>query len=162
MAKEGSTAKAARVNIQIKDYLPAGEQPELPFKLLIMGDYTQREDETEVGDRERVKVDKDTFTDVMKKFDLSLDLSVKNRMVDGDEQMPVQLKFDSLKDFRPESIARQVPQLQKLLDLRNAVKALRNPVSSKKEFVKQLTSILKDDDLVKKIVDKVAPKQAGE
>ena len=30
MAKEGSTAKPARVNIQIKDYLPEGEQPELP------------------------------------------------------------------------------------------------------------------------------------
>ena len=92
MAKAGATAKPARVNIQIKDYLPAGEQPELPFKILTMGDYTLKPDDTEVGERERVRVDKDTFTDVMKKFDLALDMSVKNRMVEGEEQVPVHLK----------------------------------------------------------------------
>ena len=55
-----------------------------------------------------------------------------------------------------------MPQLQKLVALRNAVKALRNPVSSKKAFVKQLNEIIKDDDLVQKIVSKVAPGDGGE
>ena len=162
MGKAGSIGKTGRVNIQIADYLPAGMQPELPFKIVAMGDYTLRPEDTEVGERKRVMVNKDDFSNVMKNFHLSLDLTVKNRMVKGDEQLPVQLKFESLKDFRPEAIAKQVPQLQKLLALRNAVKALRNPMSGKKEFVKQLNAILKDEDQVQKIVAMLAPKEGGD
>ena len=81
MAKEGSVAPKERINIVYKPATgDAKEQIELPLKLLMLGDYTLRADETPVEDRKPVSVDKDNFNDVLKNHDLKLDLNVPNRL----------------------------------------------------------------------------------
>jgi len=54
------------------------------------------------------------FDAVMQSFDLSLDLNVRDRISDSGGELPVHLKFRTLKDFRPESIIRS-------LDLRRPI-----------------------------------------
>ena len=129
MAKEGSVAPKERINIVYKPATgDAKEQIELPLKLLMLGDYTLRADDTPVEDRKPVSVDKDNFNDVLKNHDLKLDLNVPNRLsgAEGDE-MAVGVKFESIKDFEPDRVARQVPELAQLLDLRDALTALKGP-----------------------------------
>ena len=41
----------------------------------------------------------------------------------GRTKLALNLKFDQLKDFDPDEILKQVPELQKLMDLREALKA---------------------------------------
>lgn len=66
MAKEGSVAPKERVNIVYRPATgDAQEEVELPLKMLIMGDFTQTEDERAVEDREPINIDKDNFNDVM-------------------------------------------------------------------------------------------------
>ena len=77
MAQEGSVAPKERVNIV---YRPATgnaqEEVELPLKLMVLGDFTLRQDDRAVEDRAPVSVDKDNFNDVMKAQGLSLTLNV--------------------------------------------------------------------------------------
>ncbi len=150
MAKAASKARESRVNIVIADKLRGGAEPELPFRLLVMGDYTQKDDKRPIEQREPLDVSKSNFDAVMQSFNLSLDMSVQDRIA-GSGEMPVSLKFGSLKDFRPESIARQVPQLQNLLELRDAMKALR-PKMGDKAAQKELLSAIKDPAVRDKIL----------
>ena len=62
MAKEGSVAPKERVNVVYKPATgDAQEEVELPLKLLVMSDFTLKEDETPIEDRKAINVDKDNF-----------------------------------------------------------------------------------------------------
>lgn len=139
MAKEGSVAPKERVNIVYKPETgDAKEEVELPLKLLVVGDFTQKDDDRMVEDRDPVNIDKDNFNEVLKAQDLELNMGVEDKLSgEPDAQMAVKLKFESLKDFDPDRIITQVPELQKLMELREALKALKSPLSNVPEFRKR-------------------------
>jgi type VI secretion system protein ImpB len=147
MAKEGSVAPKERINIVYKPATgDAKQEVELPLKLLMLGDYTLRADDTPLEERKPIGIDKDNFNEVLKKHDLKLDLNVGNRLSgnEGDE-MAVSLKFGSLKDFDPESVVRQVPELNQLLELREALTALKGPLGNVPAFRKKIQAALADE-----------------
>jgi len=150
MAKGPSKARESRVNIAISDKLRGGAEPELPFRMLVMGDYTLKDDKRPIEGRKPLDINKSNFDSVMQSFNLSLDLSVSDRM-SGQGDLPVSLKFGTLKDFRPESVARQVPQLKKLLELRDAMKSLR-PKMGDKAAQKELMSAIQDPGMREQIL----------
>ena len=142
MAKEGSVAPKERVNIK---YSPATgdaqEEVELPLKLMMMGDYTLKQDDRPVEDRAPINVDKDNFNKVMEGQDLSLDVLVDNKLVDEeDAEMSTSLKFKNLKDFEPESIVKQVPELNQLLEMRDALTALERAFGQCTGFSKNVAA----------------------
>lgn len=155
MAKEASVAPKERINIVYKPATgDAQEEIELPLKLLMLGDYTLRQDERAVEDRKPLSVDKDNFNDVMRNQKLSLDLNVNNKLSESeeDEEMAVSLKFDTLKDFEPESVVRQVPELNQMLELRQALTALKGPLGNVPAFRKMIQSALSDDSARDKLL----------
>ncbi|MHC5111678.1 MAG: type VI secretion system contractile sheath small subunit [Planctomycetota bacterium] len=154
MAKGPSKARESRVNISISDRLRGGAEPELPFRMLVMGDYTLKDDKRTVEDRQPLDINKSNFDSVMQSFNLSLDLTVNDRLA-GAGELPVNLTFGNLKDFRPEAIARQVPQLKNLLELRDAMKALR-PKLGDKAAQKELMGAIKDPAMRDQIVNMIS------
>jgi type VI secretion system protein ImpB len=154
MGKESSIAPKERVNITYKPATgDAQEQVELPLKLLVMGDFTMQPDDRMVEDRDPINVDKDNFNDVLKGQGLSLEFSVGNKLSgEEDAEMPVNLKFENLKDFEPDAIVQKVPELQKLMELREALKALKGPLSNVPEFRKKVQELVGDKDTRDKIL----------
>lgn len=147
MSKEASVAPKERVNIV---YRPEGgegkEEVELPLKMLVMGDFTGRPDERPVEKRDPINIDRDNFNDVMKAQGISLNLNVPNRLIGReDEELPVSLKVESLKDFGPEAVVEQVPELKRLLELRDALRALKGPLSNVPDFRKKIQELITDD-----------------
>lgn len=153
-----SVAPKERVNIR---YRPATgnakEEVELPLKLLVVGDFTQKADERPVEERGLVTVNKDNFDEVLKGHALSLDLSVDDKLSEaaGDEKISVSLKFDRLKDFEPEAIVQQVPELKKLLELREALVALKGPLGNIPAFRKMIQSVIEDDGARQRFLSEV-------
>ena len=147
MAKEGSVAPKERVNIVYRPATgDAKEEVELPLKLLIMGDFTLRPDDRMVEEREPVNIDKDNFNEVLKAQNLSLDLTIPNKLSEDPEaETSVSLKFESIKDFDPEAIARKTPELNRLLELREALASLKGPMSNRPEFRKKIQELVKDE-----------------
>ncbi len=155
MSKEGSVAPQERVNIIYKSATgDAQQEKELPLKMLMLGDYTLREDTTPLEERKPISVDKDNFNEVMKSQNLALQFSVENKLDDEAEELGVSLEFRSLKDFEPESIARQVPELRKLLELREALMALKGQLSFP-EFRRKLQGIVSDEEARKKLLEDI-------
>ncbi|MDG9923384.1 MULTISPECIES: type VI secretion system contractile sheath small subunit [unclassified Pseudomonas] len=149
MAKEGSVAPKERINVTFKPATGgAQEEIELPLKLMVLGDFTQRADERKIEDRKPISIDKNNFDEVLGKQELSLTFNVPNRLQDEEsaDELPVQLRINSMKDFNPAAVVDQVPELKKLMELRDALVALKGPLGNAPAFRKAIESVLSDDD----------------
>jgi len=149
MSKSGSVAPKERINIK---YVPAtGDQKaevELPLKMLVLGDFKGHGEDTPLEEREAVRIDKTTFNSVMSEANLGAEVVVANHLesVDGEEsELPIALKFSTLADFSPDNIAKNVPELNKLLELREALLALKGPMGNVPAFRNKLQEIIKDE-----------------
>jgi type VI secretion system protein ImpB len=148
MATAGSVAPKERINITYKPATgDAQAEVELPLKLLVVGDYTQRADDRPVEERAPINVDKDNFQEVLKAQKLSLDMSVPNRLQseNSDESLAVSMKFESLADFEPDAIVEKIPELKSILELREALKSLKGPLGNVPDFRKKLQSLVSDE-----------------
>ncbi len=160
MPSQGSVAPKERVNIVYRPATDgAQEEVELPLKLLVLGDYTLRDDPTPVDELSPVSVDKDNFDDVLAAQAPRLELQVPDFLQDQrGATLPVQLAFTRLADFGPDALAAQVPQLKALLELREALKALKGPMSNIPAFRKRLQQIVSEPALRQRLA---AELQAG-
>ncbi len=161
----GSVAPKERINIK---YVPAtdGEQAEveLPHKMLVLGDFGL-DDARALEDRSVLRIDKHSFNNVLNDADVSLAMSVPSMLSTAyDADLAVNLQFKSINDFGPDSIARQVPELNKLLELREALVALKGPLGNVPTFRKQLQHLLNNEQARKQLAEELdlvleAPKE---
>lgn len=143
--KEQSVAPKERVNITYKSATgDAREEVELPLKILAMGDYRGRADARPIEERKPINVDKDNFDEVLREHGVAVDLSVPNQLT-GEGELGVKLAIRTMRDFEPESIARAVPEMAKLLALREQLTALKGPLGNVPAFRKKLAALLDDE-----------------
>ena len=146
---DGSVAPKERVNIVFRPATgDAKSEVELPLKLLIMGDYTLRNDETPIEEMKPVSIDKDNFNDVLKAQKISLDLTVPNKLddkADQDAVLAVNMSFEHINDFTPDAIVDKVPELRQMIALRDALKALKGPLGNIPDFRKKVQELIEDE-----------------
>jgi type VI secretion system protein ImpB len=147
MAKEASVAPKERVNIVYRPATgDAKEEVELPLKILVMGDFTQSKNDRPIEDRAPVNIDKDNFDEVLSASNVRMQAVVPNRLSDDpDAQLAVDLDFKRIKDFDPDAIVEKVPELKKLMELRDALKALKGPLGNVPEFRKKIQELVTDE-----------------
>lgn len=138
----------ARVNIKLD--LHTGntkKKVELPLKLLAVGDYSNGKEQRPLSERSRINIDKNNFDGVMAELAPEVNFTVENTIAaDGSEER-VSLRFRDIKDFEPEQIARNIPQLRALIAMRNLLRDLKSNLLDNTEFRRELEKILKDADL---------------
>lgn len=158
MSKEGSVAPKERVNIK---YIPAtGDSQaeiELPLKTFVVGDFKGHVEETPLEEREAVSVDKNNFEAVMRESNLKLSTSVANKLSDDESgDLPIELSFKSLADFSPDAVAAQVPELNKLVELREALVALKGPLGNIPAFRDRLQTLLNSEESREKLLSELS------
>lgn len=148
MAKESSLAPKERINVTFRPATGgAQEEIELPLKVMVVGDFLQRYDERPLIDRKPVSVNKNNFSDVLAKQDLTIRMAVPNRLSDREDagDLPVNLSIQRMRDFEPEGVARQVPEMNNLLRLRDALISLKGPLGNIPAFRSALEEVLRDE-----------------
>jgi type VI secretion system protein ImpB len=155
MAKESSIAPKERINVTFKPATGgAQEEIELPLKVMVMGDFLRGHDPRRLIDRKPININKNNFEDVLGKQNLKLNLAVPNRLTEdnGESDLSVSLSINNLRDFTPEGVARQVPELNKLLELREALVSLKGPLGNMPAFRKAIEQTLTDSDQRAKVI----------
>jgi len=169
MAKESTQHKLDRVRpprVQITYDVETGdaiEMKELPFVLGVLSDLSGKPEEAlpRLRDRKFVEIDRDNFDAVMRGMKPRLAYRVDNKLSDDNTQMAVELKFNSLDDFEPEQVVRQVEPLRKLLETRLQLQALLAKMDGNDKLTDKLQEIISNTDMLKKIGSEVGAADGG-
>lgn len=142
----------ARVNIKL-DLHTGGAQKkvELPLKLLVMGDYSNGQDTRAVAERGKVSINKNNFNAVLADFHPQARIAVENTLAGDGSELPVDLDFRSMDDFRPEVVAGRVPELRALMAARNLLRDLKSNLLDNAMFRRELEKILRDPALSERL-----------
>ncbi|WIO42004.1 type VI secretion system contractile sheath small subunit [Klebsiella electrica] len=153
----------ARVNIKL-DLVTGGDKKkiELPLKLLSVGDFSNGKAQGTLSEREKINITMSNFNSVLADLHPEVCLTVKNTLANDGSEEYVKLAFQDMKDFEPEAVARQIPQLRVMLAMRNLLRDLKSNLLDNITFRKELEIILKDpalSDELRSELNALAPAQ---
>lgn len=153
-----SESPKERINIT---YTPktdgASEEKELPYKIMVLGEFNPDEEEKAVEEKKVVNINKANFNDVLEKQNVKVSFSVKNELVANDnEELDINLDIKSMKDFSPEEIIGKVEVLKDLMKVRDSLIALKSPIGNVPAFKKAIESVIKDEVKRKKILEELS------
>ena len=169
MAKQSSQKyiarnRAPRVQIEYTVDLGGAEKKvELPFVMGVMSDLSGKpEDPLEpVAKRKFLEIDIDNFDDRLKAMKPRVAFQVPNTLT-GEGNLPVVLDFESMDDFSPAAIAKNVDSLNQLLQARIQLKNLLTYMDGKAEAEELIAKVLKDPTLLQALGSAAKPKDAVE
>lgn len=158
--------RAPRVHIAYADPYQSDEMVELPFVMGVMSDLSgnnPRAEKPDMPDRDFEDVTKDTIDGMMKtKIKPGMTFMVENKIDESSSQkLGVNLQFDSMKDFEPAQIARQVPAMRKLLEAREHLANLQRYMSARPKAQEQIKQLLNDPELLAVMAAQVEQKEAA-
>ena len=147
----------ARINIKL-DLHTGGAQKkvELPLKLMLMGDYSNGREMAPLFERKKININKNNFDSVLTEVSPGVQLAVENTLLGDGSETSVELGFHTLKDFEPEQVARQIPELRALLAMRNLLRDLKSNLLDNATFRQELERILRDDRLSEELRSELA------
>ncbi|MBD9537715.1 type VI secretion system contractile sheath small subunit [Stenotrophomonas sp. ATCM1_4] len=129
------------------------EQKELPFVVGVLGDFSGNPEQplAKVKDRKFVSVDLDNFDEVMEGAAPRAVFRVPNKISDSGGEFGVELKFNSIDDFRPEAVVEQIEPLRRLLESRTKLADLRNKLAGNEKLEDLLTDVLNNTEQLKQL-----------
>jgi type VI secretion system protein ImpB len=155
MAKESHQRKISRTrkprvhityDVEIGDAI---ETRELPFVVGVLADLSGNHPARslpKLKDRSFVDISRNNFDEVLKKQKPRIAMKVDNKLSDKpDEQLAVDLTFESMKDFDPDRVVERIKPLRDLMDVRNRLKSLLAKSSTSDEVSAFLKDVLLDD-----------------
>ncbi|WP_411704069.1 type VI secretion system contractile sheath small subunit [Edaphovirga cremea] len=147
----------ARVNIRLDLHTGSAQKKvELPLKLLAMGDFSNGKETLPLSERSKMNINKNNFNSVLTELNPEVSFSVKNTLSENGAEENVNLSFSGMKDFEPEQVARQIPQLRAMLAMRNLLRDLKSNLLDNVTFRKELEKILIDPSLTQELRDELS------
>jgi type VI secretion system protein ImpB len=161
MAKESTQQKLSRVrpprvhityDVEVGDAI---EVKELPFVMGVLGDFTGQPEQplAKLKDRKFIEVTPDNFDTVLAGMNPHVSYAVENKLSEDPNagQIKVDLHFQSLDDFSPEQVAKQVKPLRELLELRTKLADLRGSLQGNDKLDELLMEAVNNTDKMDKL-----------
>ena len=153
----GSVAPKERISVR---YTPkvdgVAADIELPLNLLITGTLKGKPDNTPLDERTAIAINRYNLNAVISEADIEREFVVPAELSDApNEQMYVNLKVKSMDDLSPDHIASQVPEIKRLLELREALVALKSPLGNIPAFRAQLQALLENEDTREQLIQEL-------
>lgn len=146
----------SRINIKYNTEVDGQpKDKELPMKFLVMGDLsngTSKDRQEDIDAREIRDID-GTLDNTIKDMGITANMKIENHVNPSKNPMlEVALPIESMKSFRPEEIAKNIPQLKSLLQMRELLKEFESTVDNNKTFRNAIKAVLKDKERMEELV----------
>jgi len=142
--------RAPRVHIEyeVQTY-GSVEKISLPFVMGVLSDLSGKSEKEKkaMNERDFVNVDMDNFGDFQKSIAPRAAFYVDNTLT-GEGKLSVDLTFNSMEDFTPGGVAKQVPATAKLLDARQQLSDLLAYMDGKDKAEGVIDQLLHNPDLL--------------
>jgi type VI secretion system protein ImpB len=147
----------SRVSIALDLYTGGSRKKvELPLKLLVAGDFGAGKEQVALARRKKINIDMTNFDSVLSDLSPELNVAAANTLAHGGSELAVSLGFRSMADFEPEQVARQIPELQAMLAMRNLLRDMKTNLLDNDTFCREFETILKDKALSQKLRGELA------
>lgn len=131
----------------------------LPFRLLVFGDFSAGSSKDRKVDLEERKVrslNGTNTSEVMRDMNTTLNIAVPNRINPQESAtMKVNLAINNVNAFSPQEVAKQVPHIRALLLLKELLLELRANLANKKELNALLNKLYCDKESLQKVKEKL-------
>lgn len=159
MAKESLQHTLDRVRsprVQITYDVEKGdsiEMKEIPFVMGVLADLSGKPEQPlpKLKERKFVEIDRDNFNNVLKGMAPRVAYRVDNKLTDDDSALAVELNFESMGDFHPEKVARQVAPIRKLVEAREKLTGLLNKLDGNDKLDELLQEVISNTDALAKL-----------
>lgn len=144
---------------------------ELPFVMGVVADLAGASESKEavkpIGERKFVETDAGRFPKFMEALAPRVKARVKNTLPgkdgeEADEEMFVDLTFESMSDFTPDKVAQQVPQLNELLKMRQQLEELLSYMDGRVDAEKRIAQLLANEPLLAEAAEAAMSNKDGE
>ncbi|MBP2168778.1 type VI secretion system contractile sheath small subunit [Erwiniaceae bacterium BAC15a-03b] len=145
--------RAPRVQIEYDVEVYGAERKiQLPFVMGVMADLVGKpvENQPAVDERKFLEIDIDNFDERMKSLKPRVAFNAENTLT-GEGRLNVDLTFNSIEDFSPDAVARNVEPLRNLLEARTQLANLLTYMDGKNGAEELINKILQDPTLLKSL-----------
>ena len=129
------------------------QKREIPFVVGVLSDLSGQPEVAlpKMAKRKFVDIDRHNFDKVLAKCAPRLVFQVENRLSEDDSRLGLELRFNKLDDFSPAAVAKQIPALRKLLELRNSLQNLRASLITNDKLDSILQDVLNNTEALRRI-----------
>ena len=139
------------------------EVKEIPFVMGVLGDFTGKPEEPlpRLKERKFTEVNPDNFDTVLEDMKPHLAFTVENKLSEDPEagKLMADLRFESLEDFEPEQVARQVRPLREMLELRTRLGNLRGSLQGNEKLEELLLDAVGNTEKLEKLRSELATEE---
>ncbi len=153
-----SRIRKTRVHISYDvETVEAKVELELPFVMGVLGDFSGKPTRrlTPLRDRKFIQIDRDNFEAVMAGMTPGLEFRVANTLIGDGSELAMRLTFNSLEDFEPGGVVRQLEPLRKLCEARDNLRDLLTKVDRSDELENLLERIATSENDFKKLSEQL-------
>lgn len=134
---------AITYDVEIGDAI---EMKELPFIVGVLADLSGDRDPNNpmppLSKRKFVEIDRINFNDILAKANPRLAFQVENVLTNDNTELNLLLTFQSMDDFGPVNVVKQIPAMNALYETRTQLKNLLNKLDGNNELDTLLTSVM--------------------
>ena len=143
----------------------AKKMQEIPFLVGIMADlsgHTSKSKRKIKNNLDFLNIDKENFSAVMQKINPTLKFSVENKIKGDESKLGIKLGFNSFKDFTPDQIVQNIPELKELMETRAKLLDFQSNVDSNEKLEDVMGRLIKNPEKLKEIAAAQPKKAAAE
>ena len=137
-------------------------QPEdvtLPLRMLVEGDFSlgnSKDRKVDLEERRLRNLDGTNTDAVMKDMGMSLQFAVANKIdPEASEDMNVEIPIDGMRAFSPDHVAKHVPKLRGIIQMKKLLEEVISNVDNRKEFRKLLNELMGNEEALAKMLEQL-------
>ena len=140
------------------------EMKELPFVVGVMGDFVGKPEDPlpPLKQRKFVEIDPDNFNQVMAGMKPRVQFAADNKLQNDGSKIGVDLTFNGIEDFEPDSVVQQIEPLRKLVEARKKLSDLQSKMDGNDKLEALLSDVIGSADKQKQLSDALGINTAKE